>query len=301
LKSSDPVAHRLRYYDAHNHLQDPRLVNEIESLVVRCRELGIARMVVNGTRESDWLEVQRLSRRFPEVYPSFGCHPWYSDICRDGWEQRLREILSETPGGLGEIGLDRWILRRGSVPASGDPKPSTLAKQEVILGKQLAIAIEGNLPASIHCLDAWGRLFELIRTQGTPARGFLLHSYGGPQEMVKPLCRLGAFFSFSGYFLGDRQRRRRQTFKEVPLDRLLIETDAPDQPLPDPENTPSEFISLLHPVPPHPRNRSSDQHPQINPPTSLPQIYTACAQFLEVPLPELIDQVEANFHQFFGR
>ena len=98
---------------------------------------------------------------------------------------------------------------------------------------QLRLAAERNLPASIHCLQAWGRMHELLRAQPRPERGFLLHSYGGSRELVAPLAALGAYFSFPGYFMQERKARQRDAFAAVPLERLLIETDAPDQLPPD--------------------------------------------------------------------
>ncbi|MEQ1843894.1 MAG: TatD family hydrolase, partial [Verrucomicrobiales bacterium] len=65
-----------------------------------------------------------------------------------------------------------------------------------------------------------------------PRRGFRLHSYGGPAEMVRSFADLGAYFSFSGYFLQPSQEKKRTAFRLVPEDRLLIESDAPDQCLP---------------------------------------------------------------------
>src|SRR5690606_11232155 len=107
-----------------------------------------------------------------------------------------------------------------------------LPAQEEVFVRQLELAAERNVPATIHCLKAWGRLNEILRAEKRPACGFLLHSYGGPAEMVRGFAGLGAFFSISGHFANERKSRQRETFRSVPLDRLLIETDAPDMPLP---------------------------------------------------------------------
>ena len=97
---------------------------------------------------------------------------------------------------------------------------------------QLRLAAERNLPLSIHCLQAWGPLLDILRAEPRPACGFLLHSYGGAAELVAPLAELGAYFSLPGYFALERKTRQREAFRQVPADRLLIETDAPDQSLP---------------------------------------------------------------------
>src|SRR5262245_6867953 len=181
-------------------------------------------MVVNGSCEEDWPVVLSLARQCPLVIPSFGYHPWYVKERSKDWLQKLKSFLDGIPSAIGEIGLDRWI------------KNYDLPQQEEVFTWQLGFAAERNLPVSIHCLQAWGRLLELLQAGPRPQRGFLLHSYGGPQEMVAPLAKLGAYFSIPGYFAHERKVRQRETFRHVPPDRLLIETDAPDQLPPDERN-----------------------------------------------------------------
>ncbi|HEY0457300.1 MAG TPA: TatD family hydrolase, partial [Verrucomicrobiae bacterium] len=178
------------------------------------------------------------------------------------------------PSAVGEIGLDRWI------------ENYDLPLQEEMFIAQLRIAADRNLPVSIHCLQAWGRLHEILQAGPRPACGFLLHSYGGSREMVKPLAKLGAYFSFPGYFAHTRKARQRETFLAVPFDRLLVETDAPDQ-LP-PEN----LIA-------HPLNDGSSGKP-LNHPANLQSIYGFLAEFLQRPLEQFATQIEQNWQQLFG-
>jgi len=279
----------MHLYDAHNHLQDERFGGCQAELVVACRAEGIVGMVVNGACEADWPEVAALAARFPDlVRPSFGYHPWYLAERTPGWQDTLVRFLDQHPGaGIGEIGLDRW-------KAGLD-----LVAQEEVFVWQLRLAAERNLPASIHCLQAWGRLFDLLRAGPRPARGFLLHSYGGPEEMVAPLAKLGAYFSLPGYFAHERKHRQRATFKAVPRERLLIETDAPDQCLPvagaEPGTgtTPSggaERYTLRDPASGKP----------VNHPANLVAVYDFAAGLVGGTVGVLADQVEANFRRLFG-
>jgi TatD DNase family protein len=263
----------VRFYDAHNHLQDDRFAARDEVAAAATRA-GVARMVVNGSCEEDWPLVAQLAREMPVVLASFGYHPWYLQERTADWQQTLIRALDATPSAVGEIGLDRW---KPNLPYDG---------QEEAFVWQLRLAAERNVAASIHCLQAWGRLHELLREHPRPARGFLLHSYGGSMEMVQPLAKLGAFFSFPGYFIHERKARQREAFRHVPLDRLLIETDAPDQ-LPPESHMPVPL-----------RDQSGKP---MNHPANLPAIYEFVARDRGVPLENLAVKIEDNFIRLFGK
>jgi TatD DNase family protein len=263
----------LRFYDAHNHLQDERLTPHREGIFEALAREGIVKMVVNGATESDWRDVLELAHRHSQVLPSFGLHPWYVNERSSHWQQHLREMLDSVPSAVGEIGLDRWI------------KDYDMPAQEEVFVWQLRTAAERDLPVSIHCLQAWGRLVELLRKEPRPARGFVLHSFGGSAELVQPLADLGAYFSLPGYFACERKMRQRETFKRVPLDRLLIETDAPDQCLP-PERVRYPLIE-------------AETGKPINHPANLGEVYRFAAELLEKDLASLVAQVEVNFQRLF--
>lgn len=265
---------KLRLYDAHNHLQDERFAGAQETLFAECVREDVAGMVVNGSCESDWPDVLDLARRFPGILPSFGYHPWYLHERTPDWESNLRRFLDAAPSAVGEIGLDRW------------KEGLDYAPQEEAFVRQLRLAAERNLPVSIHCLQAWGRLHDLLRSEPRPARGFLLHSYGGPREMIEPLARLGAYFSLPGYFAHERKTRHQETFRHVPPDRLLIETDAPDQRLPENRNR--------HPL------TAPGSGPPLNHPANLRAVYEFAAELTGEPLGPLARRIEENFERLFG-
>jgi len=278
------------FTDAHNHLQDERFQGRQDILISEALAAGVARMVVNGSCESDWPQVADLARRFPMVIPAFGVHPWYVAECAPGWRAALESWLDRVPGAvIGEIGLDRWIHEnpdrwRTLTGLKGDP-PS-LEQQESVFLDQLRMAADRDVSASIHCLRAFGRLLELLRTHPLPKRGFLLHSYGGPVELVPEFVRLGAYFSFPGYFGHERKARTWEVFRALPRDRLLIETDAPDQLPPDAWNR--------HPL------RYPETGDPINHPANLPAIADGLAGILEIPASDLAALTAANFQRLFG-
>ena len=121
----------------------------------------------------------------------------------------------------------------------------------------------------------------MLRAGPLRKRGFLLHSYGGPAEMVEPLARLGAYFSFPGAFAHERKTRQRDAFRRMPPNRLLIETDAPDQALPEDRVT-------------HPLGQ------RLNHPANIAAVYEAAAEVLGQAPADLAQRVEENFVRLFG-
>jgi len=285
----------MRYLDAHNHLQDERFEGRQEVLIAECRAAGVVRMVVNGACAEDWPAVVGLARRHPDlIRPSLGWHPWYLHERGEDWEREFEEWLDrESDAAVGEIGLDRWILeqpaaiRARHAPGLAGIEPTALEEQERAFRLQWRAAVERGRAVTVHCLRAWGRLVEVLRSEKLPQRGFLLHSYGGPVELVPVLAGLGAYFGFPGYFLHAGKERQRMAFRQVPPDRLLVETDAPDQ-IP-----PNGFIR--HPL------KETGVGRGVNHPANLGTIQAGLAGVLGMGEEELAERMEENFGRLFGR
>ncbi len=255
--------------DAHCHLQDEAFAPDLEAVMVRAAEARVWAIVCNGTREDDWQRVLDLSRDSrtpsaapvwvsagseksggqasgaacqkpapennedmlpqtttarkhgtrPTVIPFLGLHPWYVGQRKDGWLNRLENLLVATGAGVGEIGLDRWV------------EPRDEAAQEECFIAQLKLAARLHRPATIHCVRAWDWLMGVLRREGAP-QGMVIHAYGGGAELIAPLVEMGAYFSFAGSVLRGNRAAAQESLRHVPLDRLLIETDAPDMPPP---------------------------------------------------------------------
>lgn len=275
-------------YDAHQHFHFDQFVTQRAVLAADLRTVGLQRAVVNATNEEEWTVVAALAREHDWILPSHGVHPWDSGNRSPAWLESLRAVLRADPtAGVGEIGLDRWIID-GIKP--GDPRiaglrVAPLEEQGEVFAAQLALAAEFNRAASIHCVQAFGALLELLQKTPRPARGFLLHGYGGPAEMIKPFAELGAYFSFNIELLSPRQAARLENFKAIPADRLLVETDAPTKPPPAALNR--------FPLPPA-ANGSAVNHP-----ANIVVAYEQLAQLRQVPLESLATQVEQNFRRLF--
>ncbi|MGQ9662593.1 MAG: TatD family hydrolase, partial [Kiritimatiellia bacterium] len=119
---------------------------------------------------------------------------------------------------IGEVGLDRAIEDRND------------QEQEVVFLDSLALAREFRRPLSVHCRRAWAALIECLQRVGHHEPGLVIHSYSGSLELIEPLASFGARFSFSGSITYPANRRGRKAAAAVPLELLLVETDAPDIP-----------------------------------------------------------------------
>ena len=278
----------VKLYDAHLHLQDESLLPHMDRIAADLAEVGIAGAVVNGTSPADWPQVSALAARFPWVVPSYGVHPWDCGNRPDDWQGLLEARLATEPRArLGEIGLDRWMLDR-ALPDDArlaGLRRAPLDEQREVFVWQLEFAADQGLAASIHCIDAWTDLYETLLSARRPAPGFLLHAYAGPIEMIKPFAELGAYFSFNGSYLDPQRENQRTTFKHVPADRLLIETDAPSMPL--------RSDWRRHQLPP-----KRDGTP-VNHPANLAGVYAGLADFLGQRVDLLASRVEQNFTRLF--
>lgn len=205
------------YIDAHNHLHDVRLHGARNAIIKDCERLGVSLAVVNGTSPTDWKDVQALASHHSWILPSYGVHPWYCEGLAPSWRRELEGYLSQGHSAIGEIGIDYW---KGGVDRE---------LQRRVFLEQLSVACERNLPTSIHGLKAWDDLYALMKKHGAPSAGFLLHSYSGPTELIEKFVRLGAYLSCAPAFFASSRAHKLEVFKRVPLERLLPESDAPDQ------------------------------------------------------------------------
>ena len=264
----------MRLFDAHNHLHDRRFGLVPEALVRECARVGVVASVVNGTSPRDWDRVIQLAAQHPIVAPSLGVHPWYIENLPTDWFEQLSSLIQTNRSGVGEVGIDGW-------KKEFDP-----VMQEDIFIRQLILAAECERPISIHGLRRWGRLLELLKKYPRPRCGFLLHSYGGPAEMVAEFTKLGGYFSCPGFFLAPGREMKLNVFRDVPSERLLLETDAPDQKLP-------EHLDDYNLI-------SSVDGTRINHPATILRVYEGVAALRGITLEQLVECVERNFCALFG-
>ena len=203
-------------YDAHLHLAASSLLSQAEEICKTLSNVGVQRVVRNGTRPEDWPDIIRLVRKHPLILPAVGLHPWKVAEANNEWKTHFIHCLDNGAAAVGEIGLDQWI------------NGHDIQLQQDAFRFQLEEAAKRNLPVSIHCLRAFHPLMETLRKSPLPERGIHLHAYNGPTELVDELLSLGTYFSFNSGQLKPGNKRILKNLRQVPMERLLIETDAPD-------------------------------------------------------------------------
>ena len=206
-------------FDAHTHLQDPRLSEVFDDVVRRAAQAGVTGVCCCGTTPEDWAATCRLARTpLPFVLvPAFGVHPWYAQHLPAGWFETLESYLDKNPVAVvGEIGLDGVL---DAVP---------IEAQEKVLVQQLAFAERVRRPVVLHGARAWGRLVDVLKPYARKLPGFVAHGFGGSAEILKQLLNMGGYVSFAGSVCNPKAEKVRAAAREIPDSQLLIETDTPD-------------------------------------------------------------------------
>ena len=202
-------------FDAHVHLCDPRFANDAIRLIRRAETVGVDRFFCAATRPVDSVAVLDLAKRNAAVVPFIGTHPWRSG--EYDAESFYATLKSEPRANVGEIGLDN---RRGG------------SNQAAVFADQIKAAALFRRPCAVHCVKAFDDVAAALKSLPPPP-ALLFHGFSGTREQAAFLLKRNAFFSFSGSILFENRGKARAVFNAVPLDRILIETDAPDARPPD--------------------------------------------------------------------
>lgn len=209
--------------DTHCHLDAPAFDADREAVLVRARAAGVTDLVVPAVDPGGWARLVAFGASHPGVHVALGIHPQALPGMAPADDDRhladLESLLAR--GGavaVGECGLDG--------PSVGEGAP--LDRQRAVLRGHLAIARKLGLPVLLHSLRAHEAMLEELTRDGVPAGG-VLHSFSGSAEQVPPFAALGLHFSFAGPVTYEGARKPVAAARAVAADRLLLETDAPDQ------------------------------------------------------------------------
>ncbi len=225
----------MRLIDTHCHLNVPEFTADRDAVLARARAAGIDRQIVPAIDAAGWPALRDLCARENGLFPAYGLHPLYLDAHRAEHLDELAVWLeSERPCAVGECGLDHYV-------PGLDPE-----RQRALFVRQLELAREHDLPVILHARRAVDEVIALLRRIGG-LRG-VMHSFSGSAEQALQLCKLGFCLGFGGPITYERARRLRGIVASMPEDYLLLETDAPDQPLAGhcgERNEPARLIEVL--------------------------------------------------------
>lgn len=213
------------FFDSHCHLDFAAFDPDREQVWQRAKRAGVVGVLLPGVHPEQWFGSAQLRAQHPEWYTSVGLHPyWLHRLSSQVLERSLAELAQSAQAlgacAIGECGLDARLPKLGGF---------SLSEQRRVLLPQLQVARELELPLVLHIVRAHGPALELLEELGPFRAGGVLHGYSGPAELVPRYAALGFSFAFGGAITRPNARRARQALLAVPDERLLLETDAPDQ------------------------------------------------------------------------
>lgn len=205
------------FVDSHCHLNYPGLVERQTDVLERAREAGVSALLNIATRESEWDAVLGTAEREEGVWATVGVHPHEADAHAHVTAEALAERAAHPRvAGLGETGLDFHYDR------------SDRGTQELLFRRHIDAARATGLPIVVHTRDAEEDTARVLREEmGRGAFAGVLHCFTGTAALAEAGLSLGLFVSISGIVTFKNARALQDVARTIPLDRLLIETDAP--------------------------------------------------------------------------
>lgn len=203
--------------DTHCHLDAPEFDGDREAVLRRSRESGVRCIVVPSVAVFNFDAVSVLCRDHAECRPAYGIHPLLINDARPEDLDTLREQLRRGDAiAIGEIGLDRFVAERDD------------AKQEFFYSEQLKIARDAGLPVLLHVRRAVDHVLKYLRRIEVP--GGIAHAFNGSRHQADGFIKLGFKLGFGGAMTWHRARHLRELAATLPIESLVLETDAPDIP-----------------------------------------------------------------------
>ncbi len=203
--------------DSHCHIDADEFDGDRQAVLERAAHAGVERIVAPAITAEGWPKLKALANAHPQIVPVYGLHPIYLDHHRFEHLDELRDwVARERPCAIGECGLDHFL-----------PELDPLRQRDILIG-QLRLARDFDLPVILHARKALDEVMALLRRIGG-LRG-VVHSFSGSHQQAMKLCEMDFMLGIGGPVTYARANRLRGIVRELPLEHLLLETDAPDQP-----------------------------------------------------------------------
>jgi len=204
--------------DSHCHIDFEIFDDDRQQVLERGRNVNVTKIIVPGVMQSSWNRIKICCEQNTGLYPCYGLHPYYIDKHQLQDLNDLKNFIERNkPIAVGECGLDFYV------------KELDVDTQMFYFEQQLNIAQEFDLPVVIHARKSTQAVIDAIK-KCSGLRG-MIHSYSGSYEQATQLIKLGFYLSFGGPITYTGSSRLRKIVKQLPLESMLVETDAPDQPV----------------------------------------------------------------------
>jgi len=219
--------------DSHCHIDFDVFDNDRSLVIQNAKQAGVEKIIVPGVAYNTWDKIISCCNEFTGLFPCFGLHPYFIDKHKPKHLDHLKTYIDQSkPVAVGECGLDFYL------------ENIDINQQIFYFEQQLDIALEFNLPVVIHARKSTEAVIKAIKKR-TNLRG-MIHSYSGSYEQALQLIKLGFYLSFGGPVTYEKATRLRKTIQRLPLESILVETDAPDQPVSNAKNNRNEPLCILN-------------------------------------------------------
>lgn len=207
----------LSLIDTHCHLDFPDFKDQRDAVVQRARDAGVKRMITICTHASRFAGVKEVAAYYDDVFCSLGVHPHHSgeegELVETKW--LVEESKYEKVVGLGETGLDYYYNN------------SPVELQQESFRRHIHAALETDLPLIVHTRDADEDTYEILKSEGKGRLRGLLHCFSSGRKLAEQAIEMGFYLSLSGIVTFKKSQDLRDIVKDIPLENILVETDAP--------------------------------------------------------------------------
>ena len=202
--------------DSHCHLDHEPLYSDLNNVIKRSKEIGIKRLLTISTSVESFLRVKDIVKKDDIIFGTIGIHPHEADKNEIDIEFIIKNLnLHKKIIGVGETGLDFYYDN------------SDRNKQIKSFKLHIEAALKANIPLIIHSRNAEEKTFEILDDYKDKKLKILMHCFTGSQHFAEKLLKLNAYFSASGIITFKKSIELQNTFKFLPLNKILIETDSP--------------------------------------------------------------------------
>ena len=202
--------------DSHCHLDHEPLISNLDQILERAKEVGINKILTICTTLDSFIKIKEIIKKDKIIYGTYGIHPHETKNNKINSKLIIEEINNNKKIiGIGETGLDFFYNH-------SDKKDQLNSFEE-----HIKAAIELNMPLIVHSRNAENETFDILNQFKKDNLKILMHCFTGSKDFAKRLLDLNAYFSASGIITFKNSIELQETFKIIPLDKLLIETDSP--------------------------------------------------------------------------